>query len=228
MRRGAIVVIAGLLAGCAPRTGAPTAPAPPTTSVPIMAASRLSSRQLIAWFDGRQPRPPGAYAATEPLEALAAYFIEEGSVEGVTGDVAFIQSVVETGWFRFTGIVPPSANNFSGLGATGAGSAHATFANARTGVRAQIQHLRAYADVSAVTCSVPPLHSPCVDPRFAFVSPKGKAATWNQMGNGNWAASSTYAQSILTLYEEARIFSGSTVSIPVNRRAAGSSLRRGG
>ena len=173
-----------------------------------MGSARLSTPQIVAWFNSRQPAPTGSYAATVPVETLAAYFIEEGSVEGVTGDVAFMQSIVETGWFRFTGTVAASANNFAGLGATDADPGPATFPDARTGVRAQIQHLRAYADPSALTCSVPPLHRPCVDPRFTLVSPKGKAPTWNQMGNGNWATASTYAGSILALYEQARAFNG--------------------
>jgi hypothetical protein len=173
-----------------------------------MGAARLSAEQLIAWFNGRQPRPAGTYTATVPVETIARYFVEEGAAEGVTGDVAFVQSIVETGWFRFNGLVPASANNFAGIGATDTDPRPATFPDARTGVRAQIQHLRAYADPAALTCTVPPLHNPCVDPRFQLVVPKGKASTWNQMGNGNWASASTYATSILVLYDEARAFSG--------------------
>ena len=173
-----------------------------------MGSARLSTPQIVAWFSSRQPAPTGSYGASVPVETLVVYFLEEGSVEGVTGDVAFMQSIVETGWFRFTGTVSASANNFAGLGATDANPGPATFPDARTGVRAQIQHLRAYADSSALTCSMPPLHNPCVDPRFTLVSPKGKAPTWNQMGNGNWATASTYAGSILALYEEAQAFNG--------------------
>ena len=62
-------------------------------------------------------------------------------------------------------------------------------------------------DAGATACTVPPLHNPCVDPRFDLVSPKGKAPTWNQMGNGNWATSTTYASSILKLYNEALAWS---------------------
>jgi len=173
-----------------------------------MGPATLSADQIIAWFNGRQPRPGGAYAATVPLDLMARYFIEEGAAEGVTGDVAFMQSVVETGWFRFNGSVPAWYNNFAGIGATDTNPAPAIFADARTGVRAQIQHLRAYADPTAITCTVPPLHNPCVDPRFALVLPKGKALSWNQMGNGNWATAATYATSILTLFNEARAFNG--------------------
>jgi len=202
-----LAAFAGLLAGCGSRS--PVEPtAPPTGSVPIMGAARLNAGQLVSWFNGRQPRPIGTYAATVPLDALAQYFVDEGAAEGVTGDVAFMQSVVETAWFRFSGSVPASANNFAGIGATDTNPSPATFPDARTGVRAQIQHLRAYADPGALTCTVPPLHNPCVDPRFDLVVPKGKAPTWNQMGNGNWATASTYASSILSLFDEARAFNG--------------------
>lgn len=173
-----------------------------------MGTSRLSAAQVVSWVTLRQPQPGGSWAATVPLGTIAQYFVEEGAAEGVTGDVAFMQSVVETGWFRFSGSVPASYNNFAGIGATDTNPSPAIFPDARTGVRAQIQHLRAYADPGATTCSIPPLHYPCVDPRFHLVLPKGKAPTWNQMGNGNWATASTYANSILTLYTEALAFHG--------------------
>lgn len=183
-------------------------PSPSGANQPIMAPSRLTASQLVAWFNGRQPQPPGMYAATVPVETLTQLFLDEGAAEGVTGDVAFVQSVVETGWFRFSGTIPASANNFAGIGATDVNPRPAVFPDARTGVRAQIQHLRAYADPTAASCTVPPLHNACADPRFDLVVPKGKAPTWNQMGNGNWATASGYATSILTLYEEARAFNG--------------------
>ncbi len=173
-----------------------------------MGASQLSAGQILAWVNGRQTRPSGPYAATVPIEILAAIFVEEGAAEAVTGDVAFMQSVVETNWFVFNGSVPATANNFAGIGATDMAPAPIFFPDARTGVRAQIQHLRAYADATALTCTVPPLHNPCVDPRFSLVVPKGKAPTWDQMGNGNWATASHYGSSILALYEEARTFNG--------------------
>jgi hypothetical protein len=202
----AVLVVA--VSGCgSDRQALPTSPsASPTPSitsaVSIMGANRVSAAAIAAWFNTRTPRPPGTYAATVPVEQLAAIFVEEGAAEGVTGDVAFVQSVVETGWFRFSGSIPAAFNNFAGIGATDTNPAPAMFSDARTGVRAQIQHLRAYADPSAVTCTVPPLRNPCVDPRFALVIPKGRAPTWNQMGNGNWASASTYANSILTLFAE--------------------------
>ncbi|MGH9386781.1 MAG: glucosaminidase domain-containing protein [Vicinamibacterales bacterium] len=211
-RRHTVQIAAGVglvwsLAACGSRSPVSPSPTPPG-AVPIMGAARLSADQLVLWFGSRQPRPTGVYAATVPVEVLVRYFLDEGSAEGVTGDVAFVQSILETGWFRFRGIVPASANNFAGIGATDTNPAPAVFPDARTGVRAQVQHLRAYADPTALTCTVPPLRNPCVDPRFQLVVPKGKAPTWNELGNGNWATATTYGASILALYDEARAFSG--------------------
>ena len=210
MHRSLIVLgFAAITAACGRSSMSPAAPTPvaqPAGATPIMGPARVTAAAIAAWVNGRSPRPPGIYSATVPLETLAQIFIEEGAAEGVTGDVAFVQSVVETGWFRFSGSIPASANNFAGIGATDTNAMPAVFPDARTGVRAQIQHLRAYADPTATLCSVPPLHHPCVDPRFALVTPKGRAPTWNQMGNGNWASASTYSGSILTLFAELLAF----------------------
>ena len=173
-----------------------------------MGPNRVPASAIVAWFNTRTPRPPGSYAATVPIETLAQIYIEEGAAEGVTGDIAFVQSVVETGWFRFGGSITPAHNNFAGIGATDTNPAPAVFPDARTGVRAQIQHLRAYADPSATACTVPPLRNACVDPRFHLVLPKGRARTWNEFGNGNWASASTYSTSILTLFAELLAFAG--------------------
>jgi hypothetical protein len=190
-------------AACAPRRPAVVVP---TAPLPIMGKSRLTPGQLAAWFTGRQPRLPGVYAATIPIEILARYYVEEGAAEGIAGDVAFVQAVVETGWFRFSSLVPGSLNNFGGIGATDTDPSPAAFPDARTGVRAQIQHLRAYADPAARECAEPPLHHPCVDPRYEVVAPKGKAPVWNLMGRGNWATSPAYGAAILQLYADARAF----------------------
>jgi hypothetical protein len=174
-----------------------------------MGPARLDAAHLAAWFRNRQPQPGGTYQAGVPLDTLVRHFIEEGAAEGVTGDVAFAQSVLETGWFRFGGAVPAWKNNFAGIGAVNADpGAAASFPDARTGVRAQIQHLRAYADPSATACASPPLHNPCVDPRFHLVVPKGKAPAWNDLGSGNWATAPDYGRDILRLYQEALALNG--------------------
>ena len=199
----ALALCLAVAAGCAGRTRKPSLPARGRVEVvAIMGAARLSAPQLAAWFT-RRPGALEAYRASVPLETLAQIYVEEGAAEGVAGDVAFVQAVVETGWFRFQGLVGPRHNNFAGLGATDERPAPDTFPDARTGVRAQIQHLRAYADASAVACESPPLGHPCADPRFHLVTPKGRARSWNAMGGGNWAASPAYSRAILRLYREA-------------------------
>jgi hypothetical protein len=208
-RRLAVVALLALTAACSSRT--PTSPVPQSPSQPtlsIMGPSRLTASQLVAWTTGRSSQPSGAYAASVPLPTLAQMVVEEGALEGVTGDIAFVQSVIETGWFRFGGLVSPTANNFAGIGATDSGGTPASFADARTGVRAQIQHLRAYADITALTCAMPPLSMPCVDPRFHLVLPKGRAPSWNQLGSGNWASAVGYGRNIVSLYQDALRFHG--------------------
>ena len=40
----------------------------------------------------------------------------KGTRDGVRGDIAFVQSILETGWFSFQGSqIPPDANNFAGI-----------------------------------------------------------------------------------------------------------------
>jgi hypothetical protein len=201
----AAAAIAVGAAGCVmppPAAGACEAPEASTaTAVSVMGpCAVVSAPEIVAWFTA-QTRPE--YRAGVPIEELAQLYVEEGMAEGVRGDIAFVQSIIETGWFNFPGgSVLPSYNNFAGLGATDVSPTPAQFPDARTGVRAQIQHLRAYADSTATTCSVPPLANPCVDPRFALVSPKGKAPTWNQFGNGVWATDATYASKILGKYTQ--------------------------
>ncbi len=206
----ALIVLAMFAGACRAAGPKPPSTLPPTltpgTTIPIMGRSRLTAAQLTAWFNLRQPRPAGLYAAAVPVATLARIFLEEGAAEGVTGDVAFVQAIVETRWFRFGGSVAGSMNNFAGIGVTDSNPKPAVFRDARTGVRAQIQHLRAYADERAHACAVPPLAHPCVDPRFNLVSPKGTTPHWNDLGNGRWATSPTYAASILSLYLEASGF----------------------
>ena len=194
-----LALLAGVVA-CAPmKPGAPG-------SVPVMGTSDLTAEQVAGYFWAHQP--PGAPCLTVSVEDLSAYFVFHGNVENVRGDIAFAQAIVETGWFRYGGQVQCWQNNFAGLGATDGGAGGASFPDAETGVRAQIQHLRAYADPSATSCTQPPLHTPCVDPRFNLVSPKGKAPTWNQMGNGNWATDPSYGAKVINLYNQMRADAG--------------------
>ena len=162
--------------------------------LPVVGASRVSAGQLAGWYSTKG----SGGSATVPVEWLAYFFIAEGEAEGVAGDVAFVQAMIETGWLRFSKRMPPEANNFSGIGAVDGGSGAAWFPSAQIGVRAQIQHLRAYADPNADPAR---LALPLVDPRFHLVT-KGVAPTWQQFGHGVWATDPDYASKISRLYSD--------------------------
>lgn len=128
--------------------------------------------------------------------AVAEAYIEEGRRLGVRGDVAFCQAIIETGWFRFTGgtAVTPDQHNYCGLGVTRLGVKGHSFATIAEGVRAQLQHLFAYATRRPL-----PKGEVVVDPRFRNVR-RGCAPTWQAL-SGRWAMNAAYGRNILNLYE---------------------------
>jgi len=174
-----------------------------------MGKAASTPAQIAGWFatTGHKPR-----LDVGVLE-LATMFDEEGAREGVRGDIAFAQSIVETGYFGFSPSVPPETHNYSGLGATGGGVKGASFPDARTGVRAQVQHLRAYADPSLRSAS--DLHSPLVDPRFRYLVPNSRTVPcWEQFGNGVWAADpSGYGAKVLVVNQRIASFPKPRVAV---------------
>ncbi|MBD2677502.1 MULTISPECIES: N-acetylmuramoyl-L-alanine amidase [Nostoc] len=129
---------------------------------------------------------------------ISKLYREEAGIEGVNYDIAFCQMCVETGFLRFGGDIKPEQNNFAGLGTIGGGSEAASFPSARIGVRAHVQHLKAYA-------SLEPLVQEVVDPRFRFVT-RGIAPLIDQL-SGRWSADLDYGTRITAmlkrLYESA-------------------------
>ncbi len=173
--------------------------AQPTTQTAIMGKAQATAQQMALYCRSHNAEPQLTGCS---LEALAQMYLIEGAAEGVRGDIAFAQSLHETGFFRFGGIVQPSQNNFAGIGALNGNSAGqaATFPNALTGVRAQIQHLKAYASADA-------LKNPCVDPRFGLVT-RGSApyvewlgAADNPNGTGWAVPGAGYGTKVLTMLE---------------------------
>ncbi len=200
-RAVAALLTAALAIGLSVTVRPPAAEA--QTGTAIMRASQVTAAEMAAWFRSTPARVSG-YRATVSVETLARYYIEEGRAEGVAGDLAFVQAVLETGNFSWPGHgqVRAQQNNFAGIGACDGGTCTvATFRTARIGVRAQIQHLRAYADP---TVTVGKLAHPLESPRFHLVSPKGRARTWEAMGGGNWATDRNYGTKILNLYASMR------------------------
>ncbi len=138
-------------------------------------------------------------------EALAIFpnlpeiYIEEAKAEGVNYDLAFAQMCLETRFLTFGGAIMPEFNNFASLGDRQ--TEWATFANLRTGVRAHIQQLKAYANNDLLV-------QECVAPRFELVK-RGIAPTMRQL-TGRWSADGQYTIKVSAilrrLYETAGIF----------------------
>ena len=129
------------------------------------------------------------------IRAFCQIILEEAKIENVKAEVVFCQIMKETGWLQFGGDVKITQFNFGGLGATGNGVSGEVFKDVREGVRAQVQHLKAYA-------SKDDLVNTCVDNRFKYVT-RGCAPYVEWLGiqeNGNntpdkkygWAASKNY------------------------------------
>lgn len=160
----------------------------------ILGPTRMSAEGLVTSYEavGHEPR------LTVPLTELAQIFVEEGERYGVRADIAWAQSIVETGWFRYpaNGQVRVADNNFAGIGAYDGGVRGFQYPDARAGVRAQIQLLAQYADGDALDSfpDEPLVKAP------AFV--RGSVSTWREMGNGKWASSTRYSESVLRIYAE--------------------------
>ncbi len=166
----------------------------------IMGTSGTTVQQMVNYYYANAAYP-SYYIETNgiALETFCQIYYDECTMEGVRAEVAFCQAMKETGFLRFTGRVPITANNFAGLGAVDSNaSAYAVFSNVREGIRAQVQHLKAYASTVA-------LNNPCVDPRFNLVT-RGSATytEWlgiheNPYGKG-WATATNYGYSLRNDY----------------------------
>lgn len=132
---------------------------------------------------------------------MVPLYLSEGEAEGVRGDVAFAQSCLETGNFRFSGsAVTLEQNNFCGMGVTSNGMKGNSFESAQLGIRAQVQHLKAYACTEELV-------NGNVDPRFKYVA-RGVApyVEWlgiqeNPQGKG-WAAGAGYGAKIVAILKD--------------------------
>jgi len=124
---------------------------------------------------------------------LAQIYIEEAKQEGVNHDIAFAQMCHETGFLKFTGSVRPDQNNFCGLGATDEFKCGDKFSSVRIGIRAHIQHLKAYADQKEIMMEL-------VDTRFKYIK-RGSAQTIQEL-TGKWAQDAQYNSKIDRLLKD--------------------------
>lgn len=159
------------------------APSLPSEQIMGFGSSKISRLETFLCQNNK-------YIAKEEAHKLARLYWEESRFEGVNPDVAFAQMCLETGFLRFDGTVDPEQHNYCGLGVTGNGVKGLFFSSQREGVRAHIQHLKAYA-------STDDLNSDIVDSRFRYVK-RGSAEEITDL-TGKWATDTHYDKKIRSL-----------------------------
>lgn len=177
--------------------------------LPIMGSTQTSVDQMVRYYNANasgydtfKSKYDGKYdgslakGGASTINQFAQIVYEEAIAEGVKPEVVFTQCMKETAFLKYGGEVNPNQYNFAGIGAIG--SVHgATFENVRMGIRAQVQHLKAYG-------SLDKLINQCVDPRFNLVSRgSAKYVEWlgkkeNPTGSG-WATSKNYGHDIVNM-----------------------------
>lgn len=160
----------------------------------IMGESKITSSQFIQYLKTTGTTPK----LTCSLEEIVELYLKEGKEEGVRGDLALCQALLETGNFTYGGLVTAEQNNFCGLGSTGKGFKGASFKTAAIGVEAHLQHLMAYATSRAPKKKI-------IDPRYNLVhnmrKNSGYLTEWKDLNN-KWAANSKYSDLIFNIYNK--------------------------
>ena len=180
----------------------------------------LTAEDLYAYSEPQIPN----MRLTCTIEELINYYLTIGAKYHLRGDLAYLQAIKETGWFKFNRpqsyLAPdgeggwvrvyeprpeglyatPEDNNFCGLGITGKLGDEASlcrFATAELGVTAHIQHIYAYATADAL-----PEGEEIVDPRFYYME-HGSKPSWIELGTNSWTSDPEYGQSIINAYTKA-------------------------
>ena len=158
----------------------------------IMGTAVATVQQMQSYIQKVNPAVP------KSVIDMVEYYISEGKTEGVRGDIAFAQSCLETGNFTFSGsAVTLDQNNFCGMGVTKNGVKGNSFETSQLGIRAQIQHLQAYASTDRLKQTV-------VDPRYIYVT-RGCAEYVEYLGiqenpqHQGWAAGKDYGNKIIAI-----------------------------
>ena len=170
---------------------------------PIMGSSDVTVQEMVDYFNASGEEYPAAELSeggADSIETFCQMYYDEATAEGVRPEVAFAQTMKETGFLQYGGDASIEQFNFAGLGTTGNGVPGNSYPDVQTGIRAQIQHLKAYATSDS-------LNQECVDDRYEYVK-KGSApyVQWlgqqeNPEGLG-WATEDNYGYDIVGMIEE--------------------------
>jgi murein DD-endopeptidase MepM/ murein hydrolase activator NlpD len=150
----------------------------------ILGPATVTARQLGDWWTSTGRGQPSRL--TVEVADLIRLYLSEGELEGVRGDLAFAQAVLETGYFTNS---DTSRNNFAGIAHYDDAASGRPFASAAEGVRAQIQLLHKFAAGNQVE-----LARPDVSPNAG-----ASATTWAELA-GTWATDPGYWTSLSGLF----------------------------
>lgn len=150
----------------------------------ILGPSTLTVAQIEKWWTAQGKGQPARLSA--PINDVVTAYIAEGAREGVRGDLAFAQAVLETGWFTNN---DTSINNYAGIGHYDNAPSGFAFPSPAIGVRAQIQLLKKFALGNAA-----PMASPDVSPNAG-----AHATTWAQLAT-RWATAPDYWTKLSAIY----------------------------
>jgi hypothetical protein len=168
-----------------------------------MGRSALSAAQLAAWYTA------SGYAdlTTASINQLATWYIRQGVREGVRGDVAFAQAILETGGFTSPDAV--DLNNYAGIGHCDSCAAGWNFPSPQDGVIGQLQLLSIFAGGGKPITGLPPVLPALTT---ANEGRHGCCNTWESL-TGVWATDPTYTAQILGIYDQILQYTlGGTVS----------------
>jgi hypothetical protein len=173
------------------------------SALSVMGRSALDANQLTVWFNdqGYSDLTPAA------VRQLAGWYLGAGAAEGVRGDVAFAQAVLETGGFSSPDAV--ALNNYAGIGHCDTCATGWPFPTPYGGVVGQLQLLRIFAGAGTAPKPAPTPVLPALTP--ARQDRHGCCPTWESL-TGVWATDPAYAAQILLLYQQ--ILTSATAAQP--------------
>lgn len=175
----------------------------PAGKYQIVGKSTVTVEQLISYFNESGEKYPAeelSKGGADSIETFCQMYYDEAAAEEIRPEVAFAQAMKETGFLQYGGDASIEQFNFAGIGTTGNGVPGNSYPDVQTGIRAQIQHLKAYATEE-------PLNQECVDERYEYVK-KASApyVQWlgqqeNPKGVG-WATGKNYGYDIAKMIQK--------------------------
>lgn len=187
----------------------------------VMGVSTLTAAELALWYHARARHEAQLPSLGGDVAALAQIFLDEGAKLGVRGDVAFVQSMLETSYLSFPswGQIRPWFNNYSGMYAFDGRSngwecryearPSRCFTTPADGVQVQLHLLRGYAD--SVFARQPMVRS---RPPWDRI---GSAPTWDLFGTKTgkivWGSTPDYGQRVLRAWRDAVTFTSANLAL---------------